>query len=440
MSHTADQLLLYGVFRALVEAGMPLGTRDYLDGIQALNRLRGLNPFDYLRGMQPGRTAVAHADAQREAGGQHLHPRAELIWFCQLLWARSDEERRLVDNAIARGLPLPPASATKAFRDICLETDHKQPIESVEDPAPTTPDDAPFLQTYNEDEHAGTAEDARQADEDLGTGAGETVAGGADAQDSRREKTIGIAFELPDEKGDMTLPALNISLKETRETFLLDPRPVISIRKLINTWRRYYLPSCSLATRELDAAATIRQMSATGKILRPVFRRHRANRAHLVVLIDVGEGMAPWQEFSAEFAQSLAPSFSRLSECHIFYFNGAPSPRVYRQRGLFQGQSLEDALEQYRGRPLLVLSDADAARGLYSQTRVKRLDHFFQCAQRLETGPIAWINPTRENRWPGTSAERILLYQNHNPQRVRLLPLDARSLLHAVDWMRGARQ
>ena len=83
---SSPQGILEGVFRELVSRHVPLGMRDYLDGLRAL---------DY---------GFGHGD------------RNDLRIFCQRLWARSEFERRAIDLIFSM-IP-PPSSADSGSRRI----------------------------------------------------------------------------------------------------------------------------------------------------------------------------------------------------------------------------------------------------------------------------------------------------------------------------------
>ncbi|WP_374501414.1 hypothetical protein, partial [Zoogloea sp.] len=80
--------LLHGLFRELVAQGVPIGTRDYLDGLRALAAGYGSSP-----------------DGQGE--------RQALARLAQTLWARSDEEHRLIARWFAH-IPATPADLLAA--------------------------------------------------------------------------------------------------------------------------------------------------------------------------------------------------------------------------------------------------------------------------------------------------------------------------------------
>lgn len=110
------ELVLRGVFAHLVERGFPLGVRDYLDGVRAL---------------------------QAGHGG---YTRARLLWLCRTLWARSDAEERAI-TLLFDGLPLPtdeevaaargedaPAASPREPAPAATRPDAPQPVEGEADP------------------------------------------------------------------------------------------------------------------------------------------------------------------------------------------------------------------------------------------------------------------------------------------------------------------
>ena len=94
--------LLHGLFRELVANGVPIGIRDYLDGIRALRLGYG----------QCG-AALTGEDGMRQA----------LCALARTLWARSDEEHRLISRWFAR-IPAPPGALVEEV-DAALDAYHR---------------------------------------------------------------------------------------------------------------------------------------------------------------------------------------------------------------------------------------------------------------------------------------------------------------------------
>jgi hypothetical protein len=78
MTSSPPELVLYGVFRALLTHRVPVSVPDYLDAIRALQSDFGLPPLG----------------------------RKRLRWLTKTLWARTDDERRLIDSVFS-AIPLP---------------------------------------------------------------------------------------------------------------------------------------------------------------------------------------------------------------------------------------------------------------------------------------------------------------------------------------------
>ena len=93
------ELVLRGVFSHLVERGFPLGVRDYLDALRALQ------------------------------GGHGGYTRTRLLWLCRTLWARSESEARAIALLFDQ-LPLPTGDEVAAAQG------EEAPLPPPREPAP----------------------------------------------------------------------------------------------------------------------------------------------------------------------------------------------------------------------------------------------------------------------------------------------------------------
>lgn len=345
------ELALQGLFLYLTQHGFPLGIRDYEDALKALQ------------------------------AGYGLADRQHLLWLCQTLWARTEEEHRVLD-LLFRQFPFP---TPKDVSDLTGTAEPEMATSQLDGPSsPLTP----------------TGKDTQPPD---------------------------IRF-VPPSQGSLVLPKAHVyPVKD--ETFILTPQPLIPLRNLIVIWRRFRLPVRTGPKTELDLQATIEERCRRGVIETPVMISRRRNQARLVVLIDVSSSMIIWRTFSSGLVESLLES--QLGEVTIFYFDNIPENIVYTQPTLLQPVSIERALQEHPDCALLIVSDGGAARGKNHMTRITAT-HDFVAQVKSTWQPIVWLNPVPQKRWTASSAHTISRLAS-----VTMLPLSEDNLVNAVDILRG---
>ena len=364
---------LLGLFRELLANGVALGVRDYLDGLRALRRGFG-------------------------DGG-----RRELRELALALWARSDDERRLVGRWFA-DVPF-------AGQPLLDAVD-----EALDAAAATAPGRA------GETRRSGAAPAGAQ-----GSGA-PPAAGGGDAAATPAEVRARVSFAGARAGGGLPVPRLAAE-PSIGEDYVLQPQTPLGLRELAVLWRRYRRSTRQGPRRELDLAATIGERCRRGLLPRPVYRPRRGNSARLLVLADASPSMDPWRPLLATLAESLR--FGRLASAELRYFSNLPRRQLFADAEHCHPQPLDEVLRRHAGGGLLVVSDAGSARGYLNRRRALQTATFLEAARRFFPA-IAWLNPMPRERWAGTTAALVAA----GPDAV-MLPLDAPHLLRAVDILRG---
>ena len=380
MSNALPPLLL-GLFRELVANGVPVGVRDYLDGVRAL------------------RLGFGQGD------------RRQLRDLSQALWGRSDEERRL----IARWFDVlpPPEDALVDEVNAALAT-----AESSDD----------LGDCGNVVRPATTAAEATLSGSGgvpvvpAATGVPHSDAAAAEAAAAR------ISFAGTREGSGLPIPRLAVA-PAIGEDYVLHPQSFVSPREMAMLWRRYRRSTRRGPRTELDLAATLRERCRRGLLCRPVCRPRRSNSARLLILADASPSMDPWRPFLATLATSLP--LGRLGSAALHYFGNLPRKQLFAGPGLTEPEALDTVLRRHAGAALLVVSDGGCARGFLNRRRAVQTAAFLAEAATLFPAMV-WLNPMPKSRWPGTTAALIV-----QGQQVPMLPLDAPNLLRAIDILRG---
>lgn len=317
--------------------------------------------------------------------------RERLHWLCETLWAHSDEERirlaRLFD-----ALPRPTAEAIRML------TGERGAPKAAGDTAPAGATPLPQA----------------TAEPPAGTTAGESPQ---------------LHFTAPQEAGGVGLPRARVPAA-LLQPHILTPRPAVSLRALIVTWRRFRLAQRSGPKVELDIDATVAEKCRSGTLVEPVLLPARRNQARLLVLFDASPSMAPWRTMGKAVADSLGRA--RLGHGAFYYFNNDPGEGLFESERLMRPQSTQQVARRHADCALLVIGDAGAARGRMDRTRVRATQQFADAARRAAWWPISWVNPMPRARWAGSSAARIAALPG-----VAMFELTEDGMVQAVDHLRG---
>jgi uncharacterized protein with von Willebrand factor type A (vWA) domain len=313
--------------------------------------------------------------------------RENLMWLCRALWARTEEEDRRIGILFQQHLPRPTAEEVAAL------TGRPLPEKPAETDAAPREDPA------------------------------------AHELPNQRANTPALEISGAEQPGGIGLPRAAVAVSRA-ESFILAPKPLVSLRSCVIAWRRYRRPIRSGPKVELDLEQTIAAKAAQGFLPAPVLVSRRGNQARIVLLVDSGPSMASWAYSTAMLVESLRES--RLGVSAVFYFHEAPD-RLFERPGLTGPLPLRAALDRFPETPVVVASDGGSARGGFDQRRIRAtresLGRF-----GLSWRPVAWLNPMPKGRWRGTSAAAIARLPG-----VSMLPFTADGLIQAIDLLRGQR-
>jgi hypothetical protein len=369
---TDPQLLLYGVFRSLLAHHVPLGVADYLDALRML------------------KTQVARGDAGT------VMTRVAVRRLCEVLWARTPDEVRLIARA----------------------------LESIE---PPTEEELGPIASWVERRTAprpgahGTAPVPMSPLPSLATTTPATT---------EVSSTVVVTFESVQDPEGVPLPYPVLPVRPP-ETYVLQPQTVVSPRALAVLWRRFRRMTRSGARTELDLDATIAERLSRGVIDRPVLRARRVNRARLLLLADASASMAPWRPFLDALEDSVR--LSRLQSAELWYFTNLPRPTLFRTADLTSAMPAAKIFERFGGASVLIVSDSGAARGALVSRRVTRTTEFLADINRRMQS-IVWVNPLPRQRWEGTTAGAVAATKG-----IAFFPLESTSMIRAVDVLRGLK-
>ncbi|MBE9188509.1 hypothetical protein IQ270_28710, partial [Microcoleus sp. LEGE 07076] len=178
----------------------------------------------------------------------------------------------------------------------------------------------------------------------------------------------------------------------------------VTRRQMKQSWRYLRRPVREGPPVELDVEATVNQIGRQGILLSPVLVPRRVNRSQLLLLIDRDGSMVPFHDLSQRLAETAVRG-GRLGNAGIYYFQNCPVEYLYHDPYQLEAEKIDRLLANLRPEKsaMLIFSDAGAARGGYSEERVKLTAAFLQQI-KAKVRYVAWLNPMPESRWEGTTA------------------------------------
>jgi uncharacterized protein with von Willebrand factor type A (vWA) domain len=426
-------LPLLNLFNQLRNAGLPLNADDYAALLEALRSGFGLEDrtalarlcctlwvkskdeqriFDYYFDLEIGSVPVAVSEPVVINGGSMPPEPAEPS-------PRSVRWKRLL--LVFLGVALAAGGAIAVYRIIAIRSATLQPLQplptqqssSIEAQNKTSPGIAPIAYSiaagilssaaiflilpwlarqvsdrWVEQEKSGFKLNTKSPDFTLAS----------DLPKQERTGQIGqIILQAPEEA---------IQMQRHLRDFADEYFPVTR-RQMKQSWRflRHRLRS-GIAT-QVDITATVKQVGQQGFFLKPVLMPRRINLTELLILIDHGGSMAPFQDLSARLVETTRQG-GRLGKVQVLYFRNCPTDILFRDVNLQTAEPLVTVLTQLHSRRTMVLivSDAGAARGTFNLNRIDQTEEFL-IQLRQQVSSIAWLNPTPRKRWLGTTAAEI---------------------------------
>ena len=368
--------VLVDLFYELRQRNFPLGTSDYVTALGALTK-----------------GAVTS--------------RADLLFICQLVWAKSPEEQRQIAEVFAALLP-------QEFNEDDLTTLSGETGMAETSALPTVefaseaPGPAPIEPQPSQSQSGEGPEDAESPLPDADPRSMFSLKWGTD---------------------------MNLMARPTKTPWHLNPNLdfvgslPITKRQMNRAWRYNRRMRRVGAPVELDVDATIEAIYKQGIFLKPVLIPRRQNQSRILILIDERGSMIPFRRVTQALADSAR--HGGLARVSLFFFHDVPGEQLFHDPWLTRNEPVVRVLESFRDAGVLVVSDGGAARGNFEQSRVEQTRVFIQLVRRY-TQNVAWLNPTPAKRWNRTTVAAI-----RDECAVPMFELNRTGLDAAVNVLRG---
>ncbi|PAX58301.1 hypothetical protein [Brunnivagina elsteri] len=378
-----DQLPLLDIFNSLRQRhGLPLGVEEYLVVVRSLEAGFGISNCE------------------------------ELEQLCSMLWAKSEEENRLIRRLFGEmwkqieSLPI----------NSDLETQENSPASLNETPSSTDTSslisDLPTPENYESSPIETPTIEEPPLDEPLPD---------LEIPPSIIPEPVQAVQAVRSSRGDR-------EMKRPRYMLLTEYFPVTR-RQMKQCWRYLRRPVRQGVPTELDMEATVAKIGREGILLQPVMIPPRTNRTDLVLLIDQEGSMVPFHDLSRQLVET-AERGGRLRTTNVFYFHDYPDEYLYRHPAMLDAKPISEILEEIGERTaVLIISDAGAARGNFDQERVDNTKVWIEELQQ-SVRYFAWLNPMPSECWQQTTAGEIARF-------VPMFEMSFQGMNAAISVLRG---
>ncbi len=433
-----DHPFLYTLFVQLKAKGLPLGTRDFIEGLEAVPLYQ--SRFIQLREIIEKKYSQQY---DTNIAGLSMQTRLAITWLCQTLWARTPQEKDIVSEVINHDIGL--ADNDVVFHALKL-FQHSSALSS------NTYSYVEPAVSYNDDNSEENGDANSHADDKLQQyktrltkhrdrdNKKENVkkyAGQINSADQDKVATVGVDSNSSLSSTD-DQPPLKFSIPELGDVPLVEWKSFnwnnqseLSELWLLALWRRLYKPTKRIDQYQIDINKTVEQVCQDGLLLAPAMSDRSYNTAELLLLIDSSEYMAPWQSTSALLTETASSKLSRLKQAHIYYFNKMPGKSLYQDPELNRPIDIDKVFLKTRHAVIIVFSEAGAAANKFEPFRQKRLEQLMQHSSLQAGRKIVWLNPMPSYCW--CTSFNILLNRH---SRIKACPLSANALLQAIQYLR----
>ncbi len=217
-------------------------------------------------------------------------------------------------------------------------------------------------------------------------------------------------------------------MKRSRYMLLTEYFPVTK-RQMKQCWRYLRRPVRQGVLTELNVEATVAKIGREGILLQPVMMPPRTNRTDLVLLVDQEGSMVPFHDLSRQLVET-AERGGRLRTTNVFYFHDYPDEYLYRHPAMLDAKAFAEVFEEIGERAVvLIVSDAGAARGNFDQERVDSTKAWIEKLQQ-SVRYFAWLNPMPTECWRQTTAGEIAHF-------VPMFEMSPQGMNTAISVLRG---
>ncbi|MBW4670441.1 MAG: hypothetical protein KME60_24250 [Cyanomargarita calcarea GSE-NOS-MK-12-04C] len=340
-----NQLPLLDIFDSLRQRhGLPLGIDEYLVVLHSLQ------------------------------AGFGIENTQELEQLCCLVWAKSEEENRLIE---------------RLFQQMWKRSEVKEENENSPEANSTLsiPENLQITSTETPIPEAGASNQSLPNLEKNPTLSPEPV----QTVQAVLQRRVETRYETP--------------LQRQRYSLLTEYFPVTK-REMKQIWRYLRRPVRQGVPIELDIEATVEKMGHEAILLEPVLMPPRINQTDLVLIIDQEGSMVPFHELSRQLVET-AERGGRLKQTNVYYFHDYADEYLYRQPTWVEAQPLTEVLEEIgKKAAVLIVSDGGAARGNFDAERIYFTRKWIEQLQQSVTY-CAWLNPMPSESWKNTTAGEI---------------------------------
>ncbi len=176
----------------------------------------------------------------------------------------------------------------------------------------------------------------------------------------------------------------------------------VSPRFLEQTFRSLRYSTKGKGKKNIDLESSIQQIAKQGYFTNWQYKEDDSFITKWTLFIDHDGSMIAFDDL-IKVVINAAFNGSMINEGEVYYYKNYPANYLYSNEQHTRSVPFSDFANGNR-KNILIISDAGAARGWFSQERVLRT---FTMLYKLRYHRIAWLNPMPKQRWRNSSAEKI---------------------------------
>lgn len=175
----------------------------------------------------------------------------------------------------------------------------------------------------------------------------------------------------------------------------------VSPRRVEQGFRSLRVEDDRTVRKRLDLRGTIERVSQKGYLDKLIYEKVTKSKTNIVLLIDQGGSMIAFFHLVNTLIEKA--KIVSAKQPKIYFFKNYPYQKLYTNSEHTDSIDFKTFADKNRD-PVIILSDAGAARGRYDEKRIKGTDDFLK---ELKHSSKVWLNPMPKKRWANNSASYI---------------------------------
>lgn len=160
-------------------------------------------------------------------------------------------------------------------------------------------------------------------------------------------------------------------------------------------------------SEEININATVKKAAQRALFEKIVFQQRFENKLQLLLFIDIGSTMVAFHSLGQQLVRS-AQKGGGQAHAQVYYYKGAPTEFVYKNREATQQVALSSLLSSLNRSYTNAIIFSDGGAASIKEESDRSLNNWDFLDQLIPNVlHTVWLNPMPEARWKGTDAEML---------------------------------